>query len=96
MAVTAHFTGNIVVEESFTDTGIAAANNSITTSLTKVAKVDADTPVPATKTARWTTTLTAGAATIDLTSLTGANGASVTATGLKLQMLGIKPGSANT
>lgn len=44
------------------------------------------TTVPATKTTAFTPTLSAGAATIDLTALTGVNGAVVDGSGLKVQI----------
>ena len=51
--------------------------------------------VPATTFAGFVKALTAGAATIDLTSLTGTNGATVNGTGLRLQVLRVKNLGAN-
>ena len=49
-----------------------------------------------TKSATFTQALTAGAATVDLTTLTGTNGAVVTGAGLRVQVLKIRSKSANT
>lgn len=49
--------------------------------------LNAGTTVPVTKIVTFEPTLSAGALTIDLTALTGANGASVTFSGLKLQFM---------
>lgn len=50
---------------------------------------------PATTFAGFVKALTAGAATIDLTALTGTNGATVNGTGLKVQVLRVKNLGAN-
>lgn len=59
------------------------------------ATLDANTTPPVTKVAAFSQALTAGAATIDLTALTGTNGASVDGTGLKVQVFKIKNKGAN-
>lgn len=50
---------------------------------------------PVTKSAKFVKALAVGAGTIDLTSLTGANGASVDGTGLKVQLFRMKNLGAN-
>lgn len=52
--------------------------------------LQSDTAVPATKVSAAVLALSAGAKTIDLTSLTGVNGATLTAVGLKLQVWKLK------
>ncbi len=51
---------------------------------------------PVTKIAAFEQALAAGAATIDLTSLTGTNGAAVTGEGLRVQYMLLVPKSTNT
>lgn len=51
---------------------------------------------PVTKCAHFIATLSSGTLTIDFTALTGTNGASVTASGLKLQIMRVKNLGANT
>jgi hypothetical protein len=58
--------------------------------------LNASSTVPATKTYVDTISLTAGAATIDLTSLTGEGGRSVTFNGLKVQKVQISCPASNT
>ena len=55
----------------------------------------ASTSVPVTKAAYFEQVLSAGAATIDLTALTGTNGASVDGTGLKVQAVKFKAAAGN-
>lgn len=50
---------------------------------------------PATKHSGFVKTLVAGVATVDLTALTGADGAAINGTGLKLQVLRVKNLGAN-
>lgn len=58
--------------------------------------INATSTVPATKVVSFLQALTAGTATIDLTALTGANGASVTLSGLKVQYFYMKATATNT
>lgn len=53
-------------------------------------RMDATTTPAATKFAKFLLTLSTGAATIDLSSLTGTNGALINGTGLKVQLIMIK------
>lgn len=57
--------------------------------------LDANTTVPITKTAIFQKALVAGAVTVDLTALTGSNGAAVTLSGLKVQALYLKNPTTN-
>lgn len=57
--------------------------------------LNASSTPPATTVAAFTKALTAGSGTIDFTSMTGTNGASVSASGLKLQAALIKATDAN-
>ena len=59
------------------------------------ATYSAATTPPVTKIAAFTTTLTAGTASIDMTSMTGTNGATVDASGLKLQVAKFSAPSTN-
>lgn len=88
---------SLVVKETLTTSVGADAIDSIvqhqgiqTDSLT------ASTTVPVTTVVDVTHTLSGGALTVDLTSLTGTNGSSVTASGLKLQYMYIECPSTNT
>ena len=56
----------------------------------------ASTTPPATQCAYMLKALSGGAGTIDLTSLTGANGAAVDGTGLKVQVMKFKASTGNT
>jgi len=69
----------------------AAAGRIVTHSLFNSSKIlTAATTPPVTKVAAFKQALSAGAATIDLTALTGTNGAIVDGTGLKVQVLKVK------
>jgi hypothetical protein len=59
------------------------------------ASLSGSTTPPVTRVAAFEKALSAGAATIDLTSLLGTNGATVDGTGLKVQVLKIKNKTAN-
>ncbi len=59
------------------------------------AGLTASTTPPVTKVAAFEKALSAGVATIDLTNLTGTNGATVDGTGLKVQVLKIKNKATN-
>ena len=58
-------------------------------------ELSAATTPPVTKVAAFQQALTAGAATVDLTSLTGTNGASVDGTGLRVQAMKLRNPSTN-
>lgn len=59
------------------------------------AELNATSSVPSTKAVSFLQALTDGAATIDLTSLVGANGAAVTGSGLRVQYLYLEATSTN-
>ncbi len=99
MSVSLTYASNITVAEVLagnTDSALAASrtvnHNQFNTSLS----LTGVTPQPVSKSAFFVQALAAGVATIDLTSLTGANGASVDGTGLKVQAIKIKNLGANT
>jgi hypothetical protein len=90
MAVSLSYAFTGTVNETLS-TGVAAADNPIITfsGYNEAATLNASSSVPVAKHASFLGTLTAGALTINLTSLTGANG-TVDFTGLKLQFMRIK------
>jgi hypothetical protein len=98
MSVTVTYESRATVKEVLeTNTGSSAtAGRTVTHDQFNSAKVlnGTSTP-PCTKVAAFTQALTAGAATIDLTALVGANGVAVDGTGLKLQVLRVKNLGAN-
>ncbi|HOA28101.1 MAG TPA: hypothetical protein PKG51_11380 [Arachnia sp.] len=93
MAVTAQYASACTVREvlevntaSSPESGRTVTHSNFNTSLV----LHASSTPPATKVAAFEQALTAGAATIDLTALTGANGVAVDGTGLKVQVLKIR------
>jgi hypothetical protein len=84
MSVSAKIISRLDVNETITAPLASDAQVSHTGASTEK-HIQAGTTVPASKVAAFTQALSAGAATIDLTSLTGTNGASVTFLGLKVQ-----------
>ena len=75
----------------------SASNKRVTHTLKNVSSVlGASTTPPVTKYAGFLQALSTGTATIDLTSLTGTNGAAVTGLGLKLQAAKFTATSTNT
>jgi hypothetical protein len=93
---TINLTATVVeVLEGNTDSA-SAANRTITHSLFNVAKsLNASSTPAATKTANFVKSLSAGAGSIDLTALTGANGATVDGTGLKVRAVRVTNLGAN-
>lgn len=81
-----------------TETPLADDANSIIThdGLDTSDTLNAGTGVPVTKVVANTITMTAGAATIDMTALVGSNGGAVDMTGLKLQIFKLKAKATNT
>lgn len=77
--------------EAMSEAGKVVGYDQYDTSLT----LDADSSPPATKCAFAPVAMTAGAATIDLAALTGANGATVNLTGLKVQVAKFKAKADN-
>ena len=87
MSVSAQVTMKCRVTETLSDTSLASNGTDVVHDAYGLATtIKADSAVPATKVAAGIQTLTAGALTMDLTALTGTNGAAVTALGLKLQV----------
>lgn len=97
MAVTAKGILNLSVKETIT-TGIGSNSpDPNTTHLSfQTDELDASSTVPATIVVETTHTLSGGSLTVDLTSLTGTNGSSVSASGLKLQYFTAKCPTSNT
>jgi hypothetical protein len=99
MSVTTTYASTVTTVETLeTNVPAASAGDKTVThnGFNSSAALNAGSTPPATKCAYFTQALTAGAATIDLTALTGTNGATVNGTGLKLQVLKIKNLGANT
>lgn len=97
MSVSANYDGGITVRETLA-TGVEAAtapvviHSGFNTSTT----LNASSTVPATTSIERTLALSAGTLTVDLTSLTGTNGAAVDFTGLKVQMFKFKNPSTHS
>lgn len=81
-----------VVETITTGTPAAIDSNSIVThdAYSTSGQLTSTTTVPATKSAFFSAVMSGGALTIDLTALTGTNGATVTFNGLKVQLMHLK------
>ena len=77
--------------EGLSDTNKTVLHNAFNLSNT----ISAGTTVPATTVVSWTQALGAGAATVDLNTLTGTNGDVVDLEGLKIQLLMLKAVAAN-
>lgn len=86
-----------VVETLPNNTGSApTATRQVThTEYNESASLNSGSTPPATLVAEWLQALSGGAATVDLTALTGTNGATVDGTGLKPQVIRIKNLGAN-
>lgn len=98
MAVTADYALKVdVVEQVDTDVPAALAPNRLVThtEYSSSGQLTATSAVPATKTAVFLASLVAGALTVDLTALTGTNGATVTFDGLKVQLMHLKAPTTN-
>lgn len=95
MAVNVSYTFGMTVLETL-ETGIAGVSNPKLsfTAYNEAGTLNASSSPPATKHAQFLLTLSGGAATINLASLTGANG-TVDGTGLRVQLLRIKNLGAN-
>lgn len=89
---------SIVTGHQTLDTGISSSSSdrALThSSINTQATLDASTTPPVTKFIWINQALSAGAKTLDLTSLTGTNGASVTFSGLKVQVAKFKNPTGN-
>jgi len=92
MSISVTYQSKITVVETLeTNTDSLGNDKQVTHDQFDTAKsLTSGTTPPVTKMAAFVQALTAGAATIDLSSLTGVNGATVDGTGLKVQILKIK------
>lgn len=99
MSVSAVVAMTVNVDETLeTNVGAQAASNRIVkhTEYTSSRTINASSSQPATKVASFEKDMSGGAATIDLTALTGTNGATVTLSGLKVQAIKVKAKAANS
>lgn len=90
MAVSCNYFFGMTTRETL-DTGVPAATTPIIThdAYNESATLNATSTPPATEVSMFLLTLTAGAATINLAALTGANG-TIDGTGLRVQMIRVK------
>ena len=98
MSVTLTLTSNITAVETLeTNVPAAAATKRRVThdQFNTTSELNAASTPPVTKVAALQAALTAGAATVDLTSLTGTNGATVDGTGLRVQAMKLRNPSTN-
>lgn len=98
MSVTVTYAATATVAETIANnTGSAAAASRLVThtNYNVSATLNSGSTPPATTVAEFLLTLSSGAATIDLTALTGTNGASTSGSGLKVQIVRIKNLGAN-
>lgn len=100
MAISVAWAATCTVSETIgTNTDSLNANSQAATlthsEFNEAGTLNSSTSVPVTKHAQFVATLSAGALTINLASLTSTNGALVDGTGLKLQILRIKNLGAN-
>jgi hypothetical protein len=96
MTVSARYTFGLNATETLS-TGVPAAPNAnvVHSGYDETAILDADSTPPLTQVSYFLLTLTAGAATINLAALAGANG-TIDGTGLRVQALRVKNLGANT
>jgi hypothetical protein len=96
MAVTAIYSSILTVKETL-ESNVSFISSPVVThdGLSSGGEYTSATAVPVTKVSSGTATLSAGAATIDLTSLPGPGGGTVDFTGLKVQFMKLKNPSAN-
>ena len=99
MSVALTYTANLTAVETLEDNvpAAAATKRRVThDQFDTTSQLNAATTPPVTKVAAFQQALTAGAATVDLTSLTGTNGASVDGTGLRVQAMKLRNPSTNS
>jgi hypothetical protein len=96
MAISTTYDFNITSRETLA--GTPGASNPLVNhnNYNESAVLNSSSTPPATKAAYFLLTLTAGAATINLAALTGANDATVDGTGLRVQLIRIKNLGANS
>ena len=98
MSVSVEYASKITVAETLaTNTGSAPAASRVVThtDYNEASTYTASTTPPVTTCAHFLQALSGGTATVNLTSLTGTNGATVNLNGLKVQMLRVKNLGAN-
>lgn len=98
MAVSVDYALKCTITETLpsnTDSAPDATRKITHTAFNESGTLTASTTPPVTKQASFVKTLSAGTGSIDLTSLTGTNGATVDGTGLKVQILRVKNLGAN-
>jgi hypothetical protein len=88
MSIVTSYKSQLSTVETLADTPSAATNYKKVTHAAYDTEdtLNATSTPPGTKCAFWQETMTDGAATIDLTALTGTNGATIAMTGLKVQV----------
>ena len=100
MSVTLSYTSNLtateILESNVPAVSITANKEVKHTGFNKVVTLNSSSTPPTTKVAAFEQALAAGAATIDLTALTGTNGVSVDGTGLKVQAIKLVNKAANS
>lgn len=95
--VSAVYTSAIVATETIDDGSLSNSGNAVVHSaFNKSATLNSGSTPPATVVVAFNQALTGGAATIDLTALTGLNGATISAAGLKLQAIQAKATAGNS
>lgn len=97
MAVTVKYQADVTVEETLASGVPAQSSGSliIHNGYNTTDTLNASSTPPATKAVAVEQALTAGAATVDLTSMTGTNGVAVDGTGLRVQCLKFRNKSVN-
>ena len=99
MSVSLTYASNVTVSEVLTGNtdSLTEAKRTVThDQFNTAASLSSTSTPPVTKVANFVQALSGGTATIDLTSLTGTNGASVDGSGLKVQAFKMKNLGANT
>ena len=97
MSVTATIASSMPTIETLTDGAISTSNNTVTfNAYDESNALTSGTTPPITKCAFFLGTLSTGALSINLAALSGANGATVDGTGLKVQAFRVKNLGANT
>lgn len=96
MAVSCVWAMTASVTETLADGSLGSSANSVQhTAFNEGATINASSTPPATKVAEAVVALSGGAKTVDLTALTGTNGATIDMSGLKVQIIRIKNLGAN-
>ncbi len=96
MSIIVSYSSRLDVRETIIAPAARRDNSIVHEAYSTNLQINAASSVPATKVAAFRKSLTAGAATIDLTSLVGTNSAVVDGTGLKVQAIKVKAPTTNT